>query len=147
MDIKNILETNFDIDIRTVSFIDSHFGTEIYEVHAAKAKYFVKKFPPQMEGVENESDITDFLFSHGINVPVFLKTRSNNGAFCCDDFKLTVQAFAAGEKSEINTASGDFLFAQAELLGKINSVLAGYRGLPLNLCFLFLAYRVQLLPR
>ncbi len=132
MNYKNLIEANFNIEISKLSFIDSHFGTEIYSAQTPNGKYFVKKLPLYMKGVENESAITDFLCAKGISVPVLLKAKDNKGVLKCDDFQITVQTFVEGECLKLNSATIEFLTTQAELLGKINLVLKDYGKLPLR---------------
>ncbi len=130
MDYKNLIETNFNIEITKLTFIDSHFGTEIYSAETLDGKYFVKILPLYMNGVENESAITDFLHANGISVPILLKTKNNKGVLTCDDFQITVQSFVEGKGLNLNSATSEFLTTQAELLGKINLVLKDYSNLP-----------------
>ncbi len=132
MDYKNLIETNFNIEISKLSFIDSHFGTAIYSAETPDGKYFVKILPLYMKSVENESAITDFLYANGISVPILLKTKDNKGVLKCDDFQITVQSFVEGKGLNLNSATSEFLTMQAELLGKINLVLKDYGKLPMR---------------
>ncbi len=132
MDYKNLIETNFNIVITKLTFIDSHFGTEIYSAETPDGKYFVKVLPLYMNGVENESAITDFLYANGISVTILLKTKDNKGVLKCDNFQITVQSFVEGKGLNLNSATSEFLTTQAELLGKINLVLKVYGKLPVR---------------
>ncbi len=133
MNFINLIEDNYNIKVSELSFLDAHFGTEIYLLKTSGGnKYFVKKLPLYMEDVKNESDITDFLRSKGIGVPVLLKTKDGRGVLICDDFQLTIQSYIEGETLELNSASKDFLLRQAELLGKINQALSNYTDLPVH---------------
>lgn len=132
MNFKNLIETNFNIEILKLSLIDSHFGTEIYSAETPDGKYFVKKLPIHMRGVENEKAITDFLYANGISVPILLKTKDNKDVLKFDDFQITIQTFIEGKGLRISSATGEFLASQAELLGKINLVLKDYKKLPVR---------------
>ena len=133
MNFINLIEDNYNIKVSELSLSDAHFGTEIYSLKTSDDnKYFVKKLPLYMEDVKNESDITDFLRSKGIGVPVLLKTKDGSGVLICDDFQLTIQSYIEGETLKLNSASKDFLLRQAELLGKINQTLSDYTNLPVH---------------
>jgi len=132
MDYEQIIEKFYGEKFSTLYLIDSHFGTEIYGLFTGTGRYILKSFPPYMKSAKNEGSITDYLYNKCLNVARFLKTRDNLYYVEIDECIITIQEHIAGTTFQLNSAPDWFLDESARLLGKINSVLSSYEGLPLR---------------
>lgn len=132
MDYKNLIETNFGIEISNFTLLDSHFGTDIFLVETKSDRFMVKKLPDYMSGAKNEGKVTDYLSMNGIKVPRLLKLQNWECNLAIDDLQFTVQEFIEGHTLPLNQATDSFLKMQAELLGKINNALMNFEDLPLR---------------
>jgi hypothetical protein len=127
-----LVSGNYDLEVKNMKLLDSHFGTEIFVIETDKGKYILKTLPLYMEGAKNEGNITDFLYNNGINVARLLQT--NNGKYYVetDEILLHIQEFIEGETLKLNTAQDWFMEESAHTLGKINTVLKDYDDLNMN---------------
>ena len=127
--LNKLITENYNMKVKSISLIDSHFGTEIFLTETDKGKFVVKTLPLYMNGMENEGYITSFLYNKGINVAQLLK--SNNGQYHVktSEMQFHVQNFIEGKTLPVNTAPEWFLQKSAHVLGKIHNTLKDYGNL------------------
>ena len=130
--LNKLLSENYDIKIKELAIIDSHFGTEIFSIETNAKKYIVKTLPLYVERLENEGRITEYLYNNGISVARLLKTRSGNYCIKSNELQLHVQEFIEGRTLSVNTAPDWFMEKSACTLGKIHNTLKGYDELKVN---------------
>lgn len=127
-----LIADNYTIELKKLKLIDEHFGTEIYLAETNKGKYIIKTMPYNIEGMENEGFITDFLLNNNIKVAKLLKTKDGGYVVKKNGRGVHVQEFINGTTLNINTAPEWFLEKSADILGRINAVLKNYGELPIN---------------
>lgn len=121
-----LITDNYDIELYDLTLMDKHFGTEIYLAETNKGKYIIKTMPYNIEGMENEGHVTDFLLNNNIKTAKLLKTKDSSYVVKKDGRGVHVQEFIKGETLRVNTAPEWFLEKSADILGRINSVLKNY---------------------
>jgi Ser/Thr protein kinase RdoA (MazF antagonist) len=127
-----LVSENYDLEVKNMKLIDSHFGTELFAIETNKGKYILKTLPLYMEGAKNEGEIANFLYNNGINVARLLQTNDGKYYIETDKMLFHVQEFIEGETLKLNTAQDWFMEASAHTLGKINTVLKEYDDLNIN---------------
>ena len=129
---KNIIENNFNLKVLDINLLDKHFGTELYLINTDTGKYIVKVLPLYMGNVKNEGELAEFLYSHGVKVARFLKSKEDSYVVKTPEFQFTVQQFIEGESLSVNTAPDWFISKSADFLGQTASLLKDYEGLSLR---------------
>lgn len=127
-----LIEKYYNLKVLSMKLLDSHFGTEIYLINTDKDRYIVKKLPLCMENVNNEGNITEYLYSKGLNVARLLKNKENTYVVKTPEFQFTVQDYIEGETLSINTAPEWFMNKSADFLGQAALLLKNYRELPIR---------------
>ncbi|MCI9449647.1 MAG: phosphotransferase [Clostridiales bacterium] len=130
MDYKQIIEQNYDVQVKSIDLIDCHFGTCIYRVETKENDFFCKVRPSYDENIKNEYEITEFLYNKGFPVARLLKTKNGNLGVTVDQKYLNIQEFISGTTPEINTAPDWLMKKSAELLGRLHVLLRGFKQLP-----------------
>ncbi len=129
---KNIIENNFNLEVFDIQLLDKHFGTELYSINTDVGKYIVKVLPLYMENVKNEGELAEYLYSHGVKVARFLKSKDDAYVVKTLEFQFTIQQFIEGESLSVNTAPNWFISKSAEFLGQTALLLKDYEGLSLR---------------
>jgi Ser/Thr protein kinase RdoA (MazF antagonist) len=127
--LNKLITENYDMEVKSISLIDSHFGTEVFLAETNKGKFIVKKLPLYVKGIENEGYITNFLYNKGINVAQLLKTNNGQYHVKTSEIQFHVQDFIEGKTLSVNTAPEWFLQKSARILGKIHNTLKDYGNL------------------
>ena len=129
---KNIIENNFNLKVYGINLLDQHFGTELYLISTDNGKYIVKVLPLYMENVNNEGELTEYLYNHGLKVAKFIKNKENDYVIKTTEYQFTVQQFIEGKSLSVNTAPDWFISKSAEFLGQTALMLKDYDGLSLR---------------
>lgn len=130
--LEKLIRDNYDIEVKSLSLFDSHFGTEIFVANAVDGKYIVKTLPSLHDNLESEGRVTDYLHGAGISVARLIKTVNNMYHVQTDKMQFHIQEFIEGKVLHVNTAPGWFLDKSADILGKIHCTLRIYEELPIN---------------
>jgi Ser/Thr protein kinase RdoA (MazF antagonist) len=128
--IFNLIRENYNMDIRTLNLLDSHFGTEIYVAQTDEGKFIVKMLPLHCGDLETEGRVTDYLLSHGVSVARILPTLSGNYGVITDTMHFHMQEFIEGSTPPLNSLSDDLLDKLADTLGRIHIVMSDFDELP-----------------
>ncbi|MBE6717017.1 MAG: hypothetical protein E7573_08860 [Ruminococcaceae bacterium] len=129
---KHIIENNFNLKMSDIKLLDKHFGTEIYLISTDDEKYIVKVLPLHMENVKNEGELTEYLYTHGLKVARFLKSKDDTYVVKTPKYQFTVQQFIEGESLSVNNAPDWFISKSADFLGQTASLLKDYEKLSLR---------------
>ncbi len=127
-----LIEEIYNLNVQSVKFLDSHFGTEIYLIDTDTGKYIVKVLPLYMKNVNNEGNVTEYLYEHGLKVARFLKNKKGEYVVKKSDFQFTIQEFIEGETLSVNTAPQWLLDKLADFLGQSVLLLKDYGELPIR---------------
>jgi Predicted aminoglycoside phosphotransferase len=129
--IQSIAE-NYGLNVKSLTLIDSHFGTEIYLLKSDGGDFIVKSLPMYADGIFAEGDVTEHLHNSGINVARLLKTADGKYAVRTDELQYHVQDFIHGETLAVNTAPDWFMEHEADALGRIHKSLKSYGGMKIS---------------
>lgn len=127
-----MLKSNYNLDVSTLTLLDSHFGTEIYAADDGMKRYIVKTLPLYFEHIDQEGPITAYLREYGLNVARILKSQDGSYVVRTPEFQLTVQEYIEGETLALNSAPKWFMQKSAEYLGKTVMLLKDYGPLPMR---------------
>jgi thiamine kinase-like enzyme len=130
--LEKLILDNYNIEIKNMLIIDSHFGTEIFLIETKNGKYIVKTLPLYVGDLETEGKITDFLYDKGLNVARLVKTNNGMYHIKTDKMQFHVQKYIEGKTLMVNTAPEWFMKKSAFILGKIHSELKDYDKLKTN---------------
>ncbi|MDF2542463.1 MAG: kinaselike protein [Herbinix sp.] len=127
--LHKLISNNYDLEVKNLSLIDHHFGTEVFLAETSKGKFIVKTLPLGIVGMENEGHITEYLLNNDISVARLLK--ANNGMYHIetDNLQFHIQEYIQGETLRVNTAPSWFIEKSAHLIGKIHYALNNYSEL------------------
>ena len=129
---QHIIENKYDLKVSEIKLLDKHFGTELHLISTQTGKYIVKVLPLYMENVNNEGELTEYLYNHGIPVARFLKSKDDTYVIKMSEYQFTVQQFIEGKTLSVNTAPDWFLCKSADFLGQTALLLKDYKDLPLR---------------
>lgn len=130
MNIK-FIEENYDLQLKNMQLLDSHFGTEIYLIIADSGKFIAKVMPMSIEA-DNEGPVTEYLRGCGMSVPKFQRNLRGEYVTKTAELQLTIQSYIEGKVLPLNSVPDWFMVRSAEFLGKTVSFLRGYGELPLR---------------
>lgn len=129
--IKNILQEEYQIIAKKIEKIEK--GTaNIYIIFAEdEQKYILKEFDESRkeESIVKEIQIINFLKCRKINVPQYIKTKSNEFYIKYENEIIILQKFIDGYTIENNTGDHDKVIESATILGRIIKELQKYKKL------------------
>lgn len=127
--LKKWIEDAYPLQVKSLSLLDAHFGTEVYQLQADSGKYVLKMVPRWTDDLEEEGTLTAFLLEKGIPVAPFLKNRQGRYSVTTEDRQFHIQDFIEGNVFSVNTAPDWFLEQFPSLLGRIHRALQDYKAL------------------
>ncbi len=125
--IKKILKKEYNIKALNIFKIDR--GTaNIFKIEADKNKYILKEFVSKRkkENIIKEINIINFLRKRGINVPIYIKTTSNEFYIENEGRIIIVQEFVDGYTIDNNTGDYKQVIQCANILGRLTKELIDY---------------------
>lgn len=125
--IKNILEKEYNIKVLSITKIDR--GTSnIFKIETNQNKYILKEFisTRKKETIIKEIKIIDFLRERNMNVPKYVRTKSNNYYIENEGRIIIVQEFVDGYTIDNNTGDYNQVMKCASVLGKLTKKLMDY---------------------
>ena len=129
--IKNMLQEKYEIDVNKIEKIEK--GTaNIYKILGEDGqKYILKEFDESRkeESIVKEIQIINFLKCRKINVPKYIKTKSNEFYIKYENEIIILQKFIDGYTIENNTGDHDKVIESATILGRIIKELQKYKKL------------------
>ena len=60
--LHKLIMKHYGMEIKNISLLDSHFGTEVYCAETKTDKFVIKILPLYVKGVENEGYIADYIY-------------------------------------------------------------------------------------
>lgn len=128
---KELLQENFNIEVKSIKVLADHMESKAYLVEAQTGKYILKEVKSDfLSHPENEGALLEYLYSNGINVARIIRTKYNEYLFSNSERQFHLQEFIDGDMISLNTASDWYLKKSAQTLGEIQSILKGYKKLP-----------------
>ena len=133
--IKQILLEEYGLTVRKINPMTIGVGGDTFLVEASQGKFVYKIADKnEMNHLEAEPELCNYLYEKGIEVSVFIKNRSGSFITPYGDTRVShLQKFVEGKVFAMNEAADWFMEQSPLLLGKIHNALRGYKELPMGI--------------
>jgi Ser/Thr protein kinase RdoA (MazF antagonist) len=130
--IEKLIFDQYGLEVQSLSVIPSGVGGITYYVKTAVEKYILKSCKDDGY-IRNEPEVAAFLKQNDIPVAEYIKTKRNEYFWEYKEKLYLLKRYIDGAPLDYNSAPDWFMVESVRILGRIHSILARFRPLPIGM--------------